>query len=151
MDIEQLYLAYSQDVMNVAYFYAGNKEDAEDVMIDVFMALMKRPPKNEANLKSYLLRSAMNKAYDLRRRRKPDPLDIEITPAPEQTPAEGFLVQAISRLPLKYRAVMVLRFVEDMPEPEVASFLRLSRSAVKKRVQRAKQKLRKEWERHGRI
>ena len=145
MDIESIYRSYSQDVMNVAYFYTGNQEDAEDVMVDVFLSIMARPPKNEANLKSYLLRSAMNKS----KRRRPDPLETEIAAPVDQTPQQAFLVSAIAKLPLKYREVLVLRFVEEMPEAEIASFLRLSLSAVKKRVQRGKEKLKKELERHG--
>ena len=149
MDIESIYRSYSQDVMNVAYFYTGNQEDAEDVMVDVFLSIMARPPKNEANLKSYLFRSAMNKSFDLRKRRRPDPLETEIAAPVDQTPQQAFLVSAIAKLPLKYREVLVLRFVEEMPEAEIASFLRLSLSAVKKRVQRGKEKLKKELERHG--
>ena len=148
MDIESIYRSYSQDVMNVAYFYTGNQEDAEDVMVDVFLSIMARPPKNEANLKSYLLRSTMNKSFDFRKRRRPDPLETEIAAPVDQTPQQAFLVSAIAKLPLKYREVLVLRFVEEMPEAEIASFLRLSLSAVKKRVQRGKEKLKKELERH---
>ena len=149
MDIESIYRSYSQDVMNVAYLYTGNQEDAEDVMVDVFLSIRARPPKNEANLKSYLLRSAMNKSFDLRKRRRPDPLETEIAAPVDQTPQQTFLVSAIAKLPLKYREVLVLCFVEEMPEAEIASFLRLSLSAVKKRGQRGKEKLKKELERHG--
>ena len=131
MDIESIYRSYSQDVMNVAYFYTGNQEDAEDVMVDVFLSIMARPPKNEANLKSYLLRSAMNKSFDLRKRRRPDPLETEIAAPVDQTPQQAFLVSAIAKLPLKYREVLVLRFAEEMPEAEIASFLRLSLSFAK--------------------
>lgn len=67
-EIQRIYEAYSQDVMNVAFFYSSSREDAEDATMDVFAELIRNEPKNLSNIKSYLLKSAMGKAIDIDRR-----------------------------------------------------------------------------------
>jgi RNA polymerase sigma-70 factor (ECF subfamily) len=52
--------------------------------------------------------------------------------------------QAVSRLPEKYRAIVILRFVEDMKLSEIARVLRISENTVKTRLYAALDKLRTE-------
>jgi len=56
--------------------------------------------------------------------------------------ARGALRDAIARLPRRMRAVVVLRFHEDMTEPEVARVLGISVGTVKSHTAKALAKLR---------
>ena len=57
--------------------------------------------------------------------------------------AVGALVrQALARLPMQQRAVLVLRYCEDLPEAEVASLLGCSAGAVKTHAHRGRRALR---------
>jgi RNA polymerase sigma factor (sigma-70 family) len=50
--------------------------------------------------------------------------------------------RALDRLPQRMRAAVVLRYYEDMSEPEIADVLGVSRGTVKSTVSRAVAKLR---------
>lgn len=54
------------------------------------------------------------------------------------------LGQAIARLPVEYRIVFVLRDIEDRSAEEIAKILKLSVSAVKSRLRRARVFLREQ-------
>ena len=58
----------------------------------------------------------------------------------EGTPA---VREAIERLPEDYRIVVTLRDIEEIPTPEVATILGISEGAVRVRVHRARQALKK--------
>jgi len=51
--------------------------------------------------------------------------------------------QAIETLPVKYRAVMTLRYVQDMSLQEIADVLELPVTTVKTRVHRAREYMRR--------
>ena len=141
MDIERYYNLYSQDVMNVAYFYLGKKEDAEDVLVDTFMKLMKNPPKNEDNIKSYLLSNAFHRSYDLLRKKKTEHLDIEMTASPKHSEEVEELRRALFSMAPKYKEPLILCYIEGYEAKEAAKILALSLSALNKRLERGKKML----------
>jgi RNA polymerase sigma factor (sigma-70 family) len=72
---------------------------------------------------------------------RPDPADGGGDPADRQ--ALGSLVRsALARLPRQQRAVLVLRYLEDLPEAEVASLLGCSVGSVKTHAYRGLRALR---------
>ena len=52
------------------------------------------------------------------------------------------LLQALSRLPANYRAAVVLRDLEEIPSPQVASILGIDEQTLRQRVHRARLMLR---------
>lgn len=88
------------------------------------------------NRQRSLLRRAATETRSLARFR-PDEL---VTPAGDERAM--VLWQAVQDLPVRQRAVLVLRFYEDLPEAEVARLLGLSVGTVKSRCHRALARLR---------
>jgi hypothetical protein len=68
---------------------------------------------------------------------------------PRSTPTSGGPWSALDRLPQRMRAAVVLRYYEDMTEPEIADALGVSRGTVKSTVSRAVTKLRSDSELSG--
>jgi DNA-directed RNA polymerase specialized sigma24 family protein len=62
---------------------------------------------------------------------------------PDNAPAVD-LYDALRRLDIKHRSVVVLRYLLDWPESEIAESLGIARGTVKSRLNRAMSKLRKE-------
>lgn len=141
VDIERYYNLYSQDVMNVAYFYLGNKEDAEDVLVETFMRMMNKSPMHLGNIKSYLLTSAFHLSYDSLRKKKAAPLDLEITASPMHSEEVEELRKALFALPPKYKEPLILCYIEGYDAKEAAKILSLSLSALNKRLERGKKML----------
>ena len=83
-----------------------------------------------------LLRRAATEARSLARLR-PDELAV-----PAEDERTMVLWQAVQDLPVRQRAVLVLRFYEDLPEAEVARLLGLSPGTVKSRSHRGLARLR---------
>jgi RNA polymerase sigma-70 factor (ECF subfamily) len=50
----------------------------------------------------------------------------------------------ISRLPDKYRAVIVLKYMEDLPLQEISEILEMPLGTVKTRIHRGREALRKQ-------
>jgi RNA polymerase sigma-70 factor (sigma-E family) len=56
------------------------------------------------------------------------------------------VMEALSHLPARQKACVILRYLEDLSEPETATILRCSIGTVKSQTSRALQKLRRELE-----
>lgn len=93
-------------VYRLAYARTGSRTDAEDVMQEVFLRLIKAKPEfaSEAHAKAWLLKVASNCVGDLFRlpwRKREEPLETDMA-APE-APDMGSVTQAVLSLPAKYR------------------------------------------------
>ena len=136
---------YAPAVYRLAYARTGCQADAEDVMQEVFLRLVKAGPDfdSEEHAKAWLLRVASNCANDLFRlpwRRREEPLDENLS-APER-PEEGSVTQAVLSLPARYRIPIHLYYYEGYSVAEIARILGRSEGTVKSRLFRARDLLR---------
>jgi RNA polymerase sigma-70 factor (ECF subfamily) len=71
-DLEGTFRRHSRQVISAAYRITGNMQDAEDVLQNVFLRLMKRSAGHELDdeLGPYLRRAAVNAALDVVRSRR---------------------------------------------------------------------------------
>ena len=60
---------------------------------------------------------------------------------PAASPPEPSVTRAVSELPVRQRACVVLRYYEDRPETEIAEVLRCSVGTVKSQLSKAREKL----------
>ena len=137
---------YAGMLYRLAYARTGSRADAEDVMQEVFVRLLRARPefRDEEHAKAWLLRVGARCAADVLRapwRRREGPLDDGL-PAPEP-PGEGGVVEAVLALPAKYRAAVHLYYYEELSVAEIAAVLGKSEGAVKSRLFRARALLRR--------
>lgn len=163
--LEELISRYEERVYNLAYRMVGNREDAEDVLQDTFLNVIRYLDRfqGRSSFSTWLYRVAANAA--LTRLRKQGKMvksedefldnvyavqqaanagaplaDWSNSPVQELLNEEAILQmnQAIAEMPEIYRAVFVLRDIEEMSTAEVADVLEISEAAVKSRLHRAR-------------
>ncbi len=148
-DPETLARQYASAVYRLAYARTGSRADAEDVMQETFLRLLKaRPVFNDgAHAKAWLLRVAANCANDLFRlpwRRREEPLEEGMT-APAG-PEPGGVVEAVFSLPAKYRIPVHLHYFEGYSVAEIAQITGRREGTVKSQLFRARTLLREKLE-----
>jgi len=148
-------------VYRVAYQFAGNHHDAEDIAQDVFIKVFRSLDRfrQDAQLTSWLYRIIMNACIDHRRRSRfsssaafGDEAEQTMLNAPEETPgpeerAYGselgqVLESEIGRLPKGQRVVFVMRHHQGMKLCEIAEALGLAEGTVKRQLHAAVHRLR---------
>lgn len=140
---------YAPAVYRLAYARTGSRTDAEDVMQEVFLRLLKARPDflDETHAKAWLLRVAANCANDLFRlpwRKREEPLEENLT-APEP-PERTEVTEAVLSLPAKYRIPIHLYYFEEFSVAEIAKIVGKSEGTVKSRLFRARSLLREKLE-----
>jgi len=152
-------------VYRVAYQFAGNHYDAEDITQDVFIKVYRSLSRfrQDAQVTSWMYRIAMNACID-HRRRQPTAAVVPITgsggpdaeswmvdtpeerPGPETCAYAGelgsVLDAAIGRLPHGQRIVFVMRHHEGLKLGEIAAALGLAEGTVKRQLHAAVHRLR---------
>lgn len=141
---------YAPAVYRLAYARTGNRADAEDVMQEVFLRLIKAKPafSSEEHAKAWLLRVASNCVSDLFRlpwRKREEPLEERTSPAPGP-PEEGAVTQAVLALPARYRIPVHLYYYEGYSVAEIAKILGKNEGTVKSQMFRARALLRERLE-----
>jgi RNA polymerase sigma-70 factor (ECF subfamily) len=148
-------------VYRVAYQFAGNHHDAEDIAQEVFIKVYRSLDRfrQDAQLTSWLYRIAMNACIDYRRRQSPaasaafgEEAEHTLLNTPEETPGPeerayagelGEVLQAeISRLPRGQRIVFVMRHHQGLKLCEIAEALGLAEGTVKRQLHAAVHRLR---------
>lgn len=145
------------DTYALAYRLTGNQEDAGDVTQEAYLRAFRglHRFRGDAQFGTWMFRITSNCAathHGRRRRHLHAELDddcaIEESPvaSPELRAEAGDLRRrldaAISRLPAKLRAVVVLRDVYDLSHEDIATELEISETAAKVRLHRARRRLR---------
>lgn len=148
---------YKDAVQNLAYRMLGNFTEAEDVTQEVFVRAYTQLAtyKPAHKFSTWLLSITSHLAIDQLRRRRFLALPLEDVPflewitdlgvGPEQSALVGEQhdeIQAyLQRLPVKYRAVILLRYWYDLSYEEISQALHLTPALVKARLHRARELL----------
>lgn len=157
---------YKNSVYQLCYRMIGNRHEAEDLAQEAFIRAYVNINSFNQDLKfsTWLFRIATNLCIDRIRKKKPDYyLDAEVsgtegltmysqipsdTPLPE-TELETLELQAmvqkeILKLPDKYRAPIVLKYIEELSLNEISEILDLPLGTVKTRIHRGREALKKQ-------
>ncbi|HUP70157.1 MAG TPA: sigma-70 family RNA polymerase sigma factor [Acidimicrobiales bacterium] len=157
---EELYRRHSQAAWRVAQAVTGNPHDAADAVSDAFTRVFQALPnrlQNGENFRPYLLASVRNASIDVLRRAgrttPSDKEDVLDTPAIGREPSDLLLADvdsdmvaaAFRTLPERWRTVLWLTEVENMPPREVAVLLGVSANGVAQLAVRARAGLRERF------
>jgi RNA polymerase sigma-70 factor, ECF subfamily len=144
MDFEELVHAHQNRVFSIAYHFLHDRALAEEVAQDVFLQLHRTLPslKSEAHITAWLRKVTSHRCIDCARRRRQDlGLDSIAEPAAETPPGDPLMARRLQRvvasLPPKARAVVILRYQEDLEPDEIARVLGWRLNTVKSQLQRS--------------
>lgn len=130
----------------------GNAADTDDVIQEALLRAYRRADtfRDEANLRSWVYRIAVNCAFDLLRERKRQAeagrrYATENAGQPDGSAEKRLaeLEQAVSALPTLYREAIVWGVLSDLSGTEAAARLGCSENTLYQRIFKAKQKLKK--------
>ncbi len=144
-ELENILKTYGPTVYRVALSRTGNTETAQDIYQATFLLLLEKKPrfKNNAQLKTYLIRAAIKLSASHRKRfdnSKTEPLDEGIGTLVEND-LTFELVDLLMSLPEPYREPTLLFYIEEMSIKEIAHALSTTPAAVKMRLSRARAEL----------
>lgn len=157
---------YQHKLYQICYRMLGSKEEAEDITQEAFVRAYVNLHTFDQKRKfsTWLYRIGTNLCIDRIRKKKPDYyLDAEVAgtdgldmysqiASDEQLPEEVLeqmelqerIQYEISRLPDKYRAVIVLKYIEELSLQEISEILDMPLGTVKTRIHRGREALRKQ-------
>ncbi|GAA2354697.1 SigE family RNA polymerase sigma factor [Nonomuraea africana] len=147
-DFREFVLARQQALMRTAYLLTGDAHLAEDLLQSVLIKIVGQWPKlrKGGNPEAYTRKALVNQYISWRRRPHPelpsaDPPDHGAS-YDEAALDRIVLRQALVKLTPKQRAVIVLRFWEDLTEAQTAEALGCAVGTVKSQVHHALARLR---------
>lgn len=157
---------YQQKVYQVCYRMLNNQHEAEDIAQEAFIRAYTNLHTFDLKRKfsTWLFRIATNLCIDRIRKKKPDYyLDAEVAgtdgldmysqiSSTDRLPEEEIermelqerIQYEISGLPEKYRTVIILKYIEELPLQEISEILDMPLGTVKTRIHRGREVLRKQ-------
>lgn len=149
VDFDEFVAARSTRLLRTAYLLTRDHALAEDLLQTALTKAWFAWSRIESDPEPYVRKILVNTFSSWWRRRwngehayadppEPAPADVEHAAADQRHD----LWEAMGRLPRKQRAVIVLRFVEDLSEAETARLLGIAPGTVKSQTSKALAKLR---------
>jgi RNA polymerase sigma-70 factor, ECF subfamily len=156
---EELYDKYHQDLFSFLYYMVNNREQAEDLLQEVYIRIFKSYGtfRGKSSEKTWLFSIARHVAIDSFRKnsgwkkrivssfdwnknelKDSSPLPEEISLQNEQI---SMLYTCVDKCPIDYRMVLILRYIHSMSISETAIALEWSESKVKTTQHRALKKV----------
>jgi len=154
-EFDALFQEHYQLVYCTAYGVTGRVEDAEDVVQTIFLKLLQRDGPRDfmsPNPRGYLYRAAVNQALTVvqarqRRERTQVSEDLaESVPARASTHAEDLhrrLYEAIAQLNRKAASILILRYLHNYSDRDIAKLLGTSRGTIAVTLYRSRARLKK--------
>ena len=143
----QAFNRYSDMVYRLAFARVKNKYDADDILQEVFLRFIKvkENVNNDEHAKALLIRITINCSKSLLSSswfKRTEPLSENLSVSDP-----GFdTLDAVLRLPQKYRTVIHLHYYMGYSVEEIAAILKSKPSTVKSQLHRARQKLKLDLE-----
>ena len=161
---DQLVRRYQTRIYSLAYNMTGNKEDAEDMVQDVFVKAFSslKSFRGTSSFYTWIYRIAINRTINFLKRRKKkqavslndvdegverDPAYVELSaresPVRDASISElqEKLNKALLTLSEKHRTVVVLHDIQGLPHDEIARMTGCSEGTVRSRLFYARQQL----------
>ena len=152
-ELDRIFAEQYQMVYRTAYGVTGRAEDAEDVVQTLFLRLVRRgfPSDLMKNPRAYLYRAAVNLSLNTIRQRQRNVLTEEPERFETAAPDDAKLLEdlhthlyaAIAELDSDAAHILVLRYVHEYSDADIAKLLGTSRGVVAVRLYRLRARLKK--------
>ncbi len=152
---DMLYEKYKNMALHTAYLITGDYSYSEDVVQDTFVKvyLHCKELKNDSGFKAWMMQILVRTAYKCGRKKSRELPDDEVTQKMDtgrtlssleqvimQEEAEA-ITQAVRKLPVKQRTVVVLYYYQEYQISEIAQIVGCLEGTVKSRLHTARKKL----------
>ena len=142
---------YSDMVLRLCGVYLKNDADAEDIFQTVFLKYTLRQEGFDSaeHEKAWFIRVTQNKCLDYLKKsgRKNECIDdVPATATYKDNDMEQDVIAKVIALPEKYKSAIILFYYNEYTVEEISKTLKISKSAVKKRLQRGRDILKLELE-----
>lgn len=160
--VEMLYDRYAPSLLSLCYRYAGNMQDAEDILHEGFIKVLKNlpgfKPRQEYSLEAWMKRIMTNTALNFLRDHAKERvlIDMDAVNGKIQPPAEDEngndfkhipvtqeqILELIAALPAGYRTVFNLYVFEEYSHKEISEKLNCTENTSKSQLSKARAALR---------
>lgn len=150
-DFEAVYDKYADMLYRLALSHLQSREDAEDVVHDVFAKYLESVGKlkDAEHERAWLIKVTVNACRDFLRKKKYRTYiaidEIQEIAAKDTEPLPE-VFEMVAVLPEKYKTVIVLHYLEGYSVDEISSIIGVSASAIKMRLSRGREVLKKYME-----
>ena len=140
--IEDAVREYTQMVLNIAYTYTKNSQDAEDIAQDVFLSLYRNMWKigSDEYMKAWLIRVTINKSKNhmktawIRKRSEMPNVQQDLP-----TNETGDLLNAVLSLDVKYKIPIYLMYYEGYSIKEISEIVKIKPATIGTRLKRGRE------------
>lgn len=142
-DVTKAFTDYGDMVFRLAFLRTGNLADADDIMSDVFLRLVRNSHKikSEEHQKAWLIRATINCCNSFFKKEKQINYVCitEVDGAYEMT--DDSVLPAVMALPLNQRDTVYMYYFEGYSVEEIAKLCKVAVGTVKSRLARARESL----------
>ena len=148
-DLEAVIDRYSNMLYKICFLILKNEQDTKDVLQETFLTYYTKKPSfnDEEHKKAWLIKVSQNKCMEFLRFHKKhaavpwDEMEETLVITDGLSTTESELLSLIWDLDYKLKSAVILYYIEGYTVSETAELLKTSPSAIKKRLQRAREKL----------
>ena len=148
-ELDRLVEQYQVAVLRTCYLYLHDRSQAEDAVQETFLKVYRNLGsfRGECSEKNWIMKIAMRVCYDMNRsgwarffnrRVTPEMLPEASVPFEERDDA---LANAMMRLPVRLREVILLYYYQGLTVNEIAEVLGITQPSVSNRLKRGRDKL----------
>ena len=162
-ELERCIEVYGEDIYTFCLWLAKSREYADDLYQDTFLTAIEVIDRidSEENIKSYLLSISVRlwknrkRKWAWRNRIAPtveitEDFHVDLAYEEKNRVLDGeksaVLKSAIAKLPEKYRVIILLYYMEEVPQEKIAAILHVPVGTVKSRLYAARKLLKSELE-----
>lgn len=153
---KEIYEGYFEKVYKTAYYILKNEELAKDATHDTFIKVFKNFGKinRQSKINTWITTIATRTAIDIYNKNKRQ-ITYEFQEENYVSNADEFnymkdeLESYLDNIPPEQKQILILKYVEDLTEKEIAKRLFIKLGTVKSRIFRAKQKLYEQYQLGG--
>lgn len=140
-EIVELFSAYSSMVYRISFAYLKSASDAQDIVQETFIRLIKNRPRFESkeHEKAWFIRTATNLCKNELRHwwRKRENIEDYYSFGKEDPKIDEVFIE-VMKLPNKYKTVVYLYYYEGYKSPEIANILKKPNSTIRNYLHEAR-------------